>query len=427
MIETKTQRVVIRGDALFAAFRQFRQGSDSRFVGGARWNVSQSTAELLVDQVRPVTNAQPLDTYSFNGCACLVLFFEGNDRELNLRQLLSEQRHHFSKQTRTIAIMAITSGESANWQCGLLENEEWSDAQDVLVVGGRSMELSPIRNRGNSERSSERRGTNPRYSRLEGAIDPLPLEDLQGMTATIVGAGRSASLLSMQLASLGVARLRIADPDRMELGNLDAMPFHSPSDVGKLKVECLAKKIRRHRPDIRLSLFAKSIRSADAHRFLAERSDGVFTAVDDDLPRLIVARECRRLLMPHLDISTSVQRNRGERTISADVRLMLPGQGCLACVGRPPNLETLMLELNDSYDCIPRLRRLPWNQQRAGSLITINSMAVGAGVQMWLETLAGRIRNSFWQRIAWTAREGLVCNAGEVGPEPNCAICQSEW
>lgn len=131
-------------------------------------------------------------------------------------------------------------------------------------------------------------------------------------------------------------------------------------------------------------------------------------------------------MVPHLDVATSIQgRADDAREITAEARLFLPGsgEGCVVCVGGMQNIDDLLYDLDAPPGSLRRRLRPAWNQQRAGSLVTVNSIVVGAALQTWLDLLSGRLRNSFWQRLAWRPGQGLVGDAGVVRGAPDCRFC----
>ena len=68
---------------------------------------------------------------------------------------------------------------------------------------------------------------------------------------TIVGCGGVGAWVAVYLALSGVPVLHLCDPDRLELSNLNRLPF-TPSDVGKLKTLVLREFLEARRPDLHL-------------------------------------------------------------------------------------------------------------------------------------------------------------------------------
>lgn len=87
--------------------------------------------------------------------------------------------------------------------------------------------------------------------------------------------------------------------------------------------------------------------------------------------------------------------------------------------------EQALYELAAPAGSLQRGLPVAWHEQRAGSLITINAIAVSVGVQLWLELLAGRLSTSTWHRLDWDAQTGLRVHAGSVGVGDECPYCRS--
>ena len=114
----------------------------------------------------------------------------------------------------------------------------------------------------------------------------------------------------------------------------------------------------------------------------------------------------------------------GDASIHADIRLLLPGQGCVRCVGRLDDEESRLYDLAAPPNVLTRGQPQAWHEQRAGSLITINQMAVGAAVQLWLDLLAGDLRQSHWLRIGWHPGHGPQIESGPVSAGDDCPTCR---
>jgi molybdopterin/thiamine biosynthesis adenylyltransferase len=63
--------------------------------------------------------------------------------------------------------------------------------------------------------------------------------------AVIVGVGGIGAPAAAALAHAGIGRLKLVDPDAVELSNLPRQPLYGIEDVGALKVEVAARQVRR--------------------------------------------------------------------------------------------------------------------------------------------------------------------------------------
>ena len=55
--------------------------------------------------------------------------------------------------------------------------------------------------------------------------------------------------------------------------------------------------------------------------------------------------------------------------------------------------------------------------------MTINQVAVNLGIQLWLDLVAGRVRESRWYQIRW-AEDGAPTIQSGGQPAGRCEICR---
>jgi sulfur carrier protein ThiS adenylyltransferase len=82
---------------------------------------------------------------------------------------------------------------------------------------------------------------------------PGTTERLQKATVGIAGCGGLGSNAAVALVRAGVGRLILADPDKVELSNLNRQHYFLP-DIGKVKVEALAVHLRAINPEVSLDV-----------------------------------------------------------------------------------------------------------------------------------------------------------------------------
>lgn len=90
----------------------------------------------------------------------------------------------------------------------------------------------------------------------DGAARRLPrnaFDAVRGATAVVIGCGSLGSVVAEQLVRAGVPRLVLIDPDRVEAHNLTRTVF-GLDDVGDLKVDALARRLRGINPRVALEL-----------------------------------------------------------------------------------------------------------------------------------------------------------------------------
>jgi molybdopterin/thiamine biosynthesis adenylyltransferase len=266
-----------------------------------------------------------------------------------------------------------------------------------------------------------------RWSRLRGAVGGRTFAKLRDVKAAVIGCSRTGTLAAGMLAALGVRGLVLIDGDAIEEHNLDGMLLSTEAEVGENKTVALGRRLVEFQPELMVNAVPRPLDSFAAEGALPG-VDLLVTCVDRDGARLRAAHWARERLTPHLDLGTGVTGTAGsKRQLAADVRLLLPGAGCIRCVGGLGDSEQAEYELHAPPGAL--LRRPPevWDARgRLGSSITLNGMAVGFGVQSWLDLLDGSLAGSIWHRLRWRQGHGLEVNSALVGGGAGCLLCRPE-
>ncbi len=77
-------------------------------------------------------------------------------------------------------------------------------------------------------------------------------------TAMVIGVGGVGSWVALDLALVGVPRLVLVDPDKIEASNLNRTPF-TTDQIGQSKVKAVAQLIYKRRSDCEVLLFQKKL------------------------------------------------------------------------------------------------------------------------------------------------------------------------
>ena len=415
-------RLVMAHHAWTDAWRSLSINQQAWAVGSLRWNLTHRTRELIAEELS-VSDSLP------DGSARLaadewvaVGFADFSDAAYDIEQVVQRLQPRVSQ---TLLVFLVDRNDPSLWDAAVFRRQHLHRLDQVMVVGP-SMLCLDRRGGPKDEKGLADEINLPRFSRIRGALGDQVMRKVLDSEITIIGVGRTGSAAAFQLASLGVRRIRIIDGDRLGIENMDAMIGLTTNDIGQKKAVALAQRLEAFRDDISLSVIDKSILDAGAAYLLRQRSHLVVTCVDHDTARLAVANAARQTLTAHLDIGTGVQRtDDGALSIRGDARLLLPGLGCVACVGGMADLESTHFQLQLPADHFFHSIRPNWDSQRAGSLVTVNAITVGAGIQMWLDLLANELTGSFWQRIRWQTAQGLQTDSGYVSAASDCKICQN--
>jgi molybdopterin/thiamine biosynthesis adenylyltransferase len=144
----------------------------------------------------------------------------------------------------------------------------------------------------------------------------------------LVGVGGLGSPVALYLAAAGVGTLGLADGDRVWLSNLQRQVIHHTPDVGRLKVESAAEKIRAMNPDVRLILHPERLVAANAVG-IVRRYDFVVDATDSFQSKFLVNDACVLAGVPFS--------HGGVLRFQGQALTVIPGRSaCIRCVFEAP-------------------------------------------------------------------------------------------
>jgi molybdopterin-synthase adenylyltransferase len=118
------------------------------------------------------------------------------------------------------------------------------------------------------------------FSDVGRAGGPSPSEcqtRLREARVAILGVGGLGGRVAWELAACGVGELRLIDGDRVELSNLNRQIQYTEADIGLLKVESTAARLRAFNSAIRVTATARRM---GAQAELADFIDGADVVVD---------------------------------------------------------------------------------------------------------------------------------------------------
>jgi molybdopterin-synthase adenylyltransferase len=111
--------------------------------------------------------------------------------------------------------------------------------------------------------------------------------------ALVIGAGGLGSPALLYLAAAGVGTITVADPDRVELSNLQRQIAHDMGQIGQLKVESAAARIMAINPLVRVHAVAERL-TEDHLDARVHEADVVLDCSDNFATRHAVNRACVR-------------------------------------------------------------------------------------------------------------------------------------
>ena len=185
------------------------------------------------------------------------------------------------------------NGKNAKFSSGL--DTKLSDGDEVYIlpaVAGGSHDTGE----GVSDLSEKELDRYSRQIMLEeiGYQGQLKLKQAK---VCVVGVGGLGNPIVTRLAAMGVGNIRIVDRDVIELSNLHRQTMFNEDDVGQVKVETAAKKLRKLNPDIVIEELPISINDYTAFD-VVDGCDVVIDALDSVNARYSLNKACIEKKIP---------------------------------------------------------------------------------------------------------------------------------
>lgn len=113
----------------------------------------------------------------------------------------------------------------------------------------------------------------------------------------MVGAGGLGCPAALYLAASGIGRLTLADPDKVDLTNLQRQVLYRTESVGEPKVDAARATLRALNPEVHVAALQKKLLAKDLE-MLVSGTDVVLDCSDNFATRHAVNRACVRQRKP---------------------------------------------------------------------------------------------------------------------------------
>lgn len=242
---------------------------------------------------------------------------------------------------------------------------------------------------------------------------------LTGTRLVLCGAGGLGSYVVDYAKGLGIRRLAIIDPDHVEASNLNRLCGATHRDVGRAKVDVMARELRRYDPGIRVTPLQARVQDADAHR-LIRAGDVIVNSLDDDGARLEVQQLAARHLTPLLDLGSGIHQREGQtRHMGGQAIWYWPGGPCLLCQGLDPAriVPPAIRQLQRAAGYVAGTDETP------AAVVTLNAVVAGVGMELLARYLTGHGSVPGYTHIdLWRTRMGQH----RFAKRSDCPICGDE-
>lgn len=252
----------------------------------------------------------------------------------------------------------------------------------------------------------------PRFDRQARLFGAAGQRLLRGLRVGVIGAGGVGTLLVEYLSRLGVGRLVVADPDRVERTNLPRLPGSRAHDArvwfgsARWPAPLRSWGARRALPKVELasriaseagmgttveSIMGDIRDPAVADRFVD--CDYIFLAADGAGPRLVFNALVMQYLVPGAQIGSKILVDPSTGAVGdvhSVVRPVSPDAGCLWCNGLIS--RSRLADESLSPDERRAQRYIEESGVAAPSVITLNATAASQAANDFLFSITGLMR-----------------------------------
>jgi len=183
------------------------------------------------------------------------------------------------------------------------KNAKFSSGLDTTLSDGDEVSILPAVAGGSSGTDGEVSDLSEkeldRYSR-QVMLEEIGYQGqlkLKQASVCVVGVGGLGNPIVTRLAAMGVGKIRIVDRDVIELSNLHRQTMFNEDDIGQVKVETAAKKLRKLNQDIVIEELPVSINDYTALD-VVDGCDVVIDALDSVNARYSLNKACIEKKIP---------------------------------------------------------------------------------------------------------------------------------
>lgn len=253
--------------------------------------------------------------------------------------------------------------------------------------------------------------------------------NISSLQIGIVGVGSVGCMVAETLARIGIQKLLLIDPDKIEEHNLDRLLYAGHEDVGKHKVELVAQHLKKSATaeNFDVQIYKDLIQQENTY-LAALDCDILFAAVDRPTPKDLLNRiayaHCIPVIFGGIFIDNKLDGSLGQAAWSVATASI--GRRCLRCDGQYTTSDVSM-EQDGSFDDPSYVRQhgavsetrtnqnvFPFSANLASFMVIEMVRLVAA--EVWWPDIGSKLHYSMIPSRLHT--EGQKCGV-------NCSVCES--
>jgi len=249
---------------------------------------------------------------------------------------------------------------------------------------------------------------------------------LANLRIGIVGLGGHGAQLLQTTVSIGLgsdAWIVGIDPDVVEPSNVPRIPYATPADIGRPKVDVAADSVRRKNPATTFLGYPCSVTDPAALARL-RACDVLFGCGDNDGVRLVLNDLAVRFGIPLIDLGADIRISAEAVEAGGQLRVVVPDTtGCLACCGAFDPGQAALDLLGDDDRAVYERRGyvIGTDAGPTPSVAVLNTLIAQHAVTALLALIgSGPFTRQDYRHVDWLTGRTLVAASAR---NPDCPAC----
>ena len=244
------------------------------------------------------------------------------------------------------------------------------------------------------------------------------IEQLQRMSAAVIGVSGTGSPLVAQLARSGIGRLVLVDPKLVKELNLNRIAFARHEDIGRPKVEVVGEAVRAMGLSTEVVQIHGDIADPETVQTVAE-CDILFGCVDSLSGRDILNRIATYYNLPYIDVGVSLdaRHDGGVDAVWASIHYLQPSLSSLRSRGifngEDVRAEAMKRNNPDEYARQQDQQYIRGVEEGRPAVMPLNAFASSVAVLEFLARIHPFRYDNRFALQRWALHDGLTTREGE--------------
>jgi molybdopterin/thiamine biosynthesis adenylyltransferase len=265
------------------------------------------------------------------------------------------------------------------------------------------------------------------YDRNYRAFTKPGQKIISSQKVAIVGCGGLGWQIALQLTSLGVGKLLLIDPDKIEKTNLNRLPALPHSKAGKSKARILASILKIMSPRVQVNYRSKSVLDRKVENELKDY-DIIVGAIDSENIRLFLNNFSVKYLKYYLDAGSEIILENGIiKHAGGQVTTVIPGTTPCLCCNHLLDYKMISYENLDTREKQAEVEGgyIRGVNEPSASIVSINGVVASSLVNEFIALTTKFTTPNSYLFFDFLNKEKLMFPV-QLKKNENCLVCSRE-